>query len=130
VRALAQRSSDAAREIKTLITGSANQVAKGVDLVARAGAALSGIALRVQDISGLMVGIARDASAQSASLHEINQGVGQLDQVTQRNAAMVQAVSAASESLKGHSDQLVTLVSVFNTGPKGQQTIPQMARSA
>jgi methyl-accepting chemotaxis protein len=116
VRALAQRSSEAAREIKSLITGSAQQVAKGVDLVGKAGQALSSIVVRVQHISGLMSGIASGAGAQSGSLNEINIGVAQLDQVTQQNAAMVQDATRSSEGLSQQAQQLVALVSVFKTG--------------
>ncbi|MBI1172192.1 HAMP domain-containing protein [bacterium] len=115
VRALAQRSSEAAREIKALITGSAQQVATGVDLVGRAGEALAGIASRVQNISSLMGAIAAGAGAQSSSLNEINIGVAQLDQVTQQNASMVQKATAASEMLSDQARELVELVSRFRT---------------
>ncbi|MEO8243543.1 MAG: methyl-accepting chemotaxis protein [bacterium] len=125
VRALAQRSSDAAREIKTLITGSADQVSKGVELVGKAGQALSGIVTRVQEISNLMSGIAGGANAQSTGLNEINVGVGQLDQVTQRNAAMVLEATSASESLAQEAAQLVNLVSVFRVNG-GATPVTQM----
>ena len=114
VRALAQRSSAAARQINSLITGSATQVSNGVDLVGKAGQALNSLLARVQDISGLMSGIANGASAQSSGLQEINLGVGQLDQVTQRNVAMVQTASTTSEALAREATHLVRLVSVFN----------------
>ncbi|MDO6758562.1 methyl-accepting chemotaxis protein, partial [Phaeobacter inhibens] len=82
VRALAQRSSDAAMEIKTLIGDSTKQVERGVDLVGKTGDALQGIVERVSHISQLVSGIATGASEQSTGLHEINTGVTQLDQVT------------------------------------------------
>jgi methyl-accepting chemotaxis protein len=126
VRALAQRSSDAAREIKSLITGSAQQVAKGVDLVGKAGQTLSNIAGRVQHISGLVTGIAQGAGAQSSSLNEINIGVSQLDQVTQQNASMVQDANQASESLRHEVRELVSLVSVFKT--EQARAMPQPRR--
>jgi len=113
VRALAQRSSEAARQINTLITGSANQVRSGVDLVGKAGQSLNSILTRVQHISGLMGGIANGASAQSSGLGEINHAVGQLDQVTQRNAAMVQTANTTSEALATEAKHLVKLVSMF-----------------
>ena len=113
VRALAQRSTEAARQINTLITGSASQVGNGVDLVGKAGLALNSMLARVQDISGLIGGIASSAGAQATGLSEINQGVVQLDQVTQRNAAMVQTASTTSEQLATEASHLVKLVSVF-----------------
>ena len=127
VRALAQRSSEAAREIKSLITDSAQQVGKGVDLVGKAGEALSTIASRVQSISGLISGIARGAGAQSTSLNEINIGVSQLDQVTQQNAAMVQDANQTSESLMEEARRLVEMVSVFKID-EAAKTLPRGKR--
>jgi methyl-accepting chemotaxis protein len=121
VRALAQRSSDAAREIKSLINGSVQQVAKGVDLVGKAGQALSIIVDRVQNISVLITGITQGVVAQSVSLNEINIGVSQLDQVTQKNAAMVQDANQASGSLSREARELVGLVSVFKADPQQVQ---------
>ncbi len=125
VRALAQRSTEAARQINSLITGSATRVGNGVDLVGKAGEALTSLLARVQDISGLMGGVARSASAQSAGLNEVNMGVGQLDQVTQRNAAMVQTATTTSEALANEASQLVKLVSVF----KLHEETSQLARA-
>ena len=115
VRALAQRSSEAAKEIKSLITDSAKQVKKGVVLVGEAGNVLQGIVSGVQNISTLISGMAAGASAQSSGLKEINIGVSQLDQVTQQNAAMVQMASAASAKLTNQARHLEDLVSVFKT---------------
>lgn len=114
VRALAQRSSDAAKEIKTLISASSEQVASGVGLVNRAGQALSDIVGRVAHISELMMGIASGAQEQSAGLQEINLGVTQLDQVTQQNAAMVEEVTAASGMLRDEAEALEQLVGRFS----------------
>ena len=119
VRALAQRSSEAAKEIKNLITDSAKQVSKGVVLVGEAGTVLQGIVAGVQNISSLISGIAAGATAQSAGLKEINLGVAQLDQVTQQNAAMVQMSSASSAKLTSQAKQLADIVAVFNTGAAG-----------
>ncbi len=121
VRALAQRSTEAARQINTLITGSAARVGNGVELVGKAGEALGSLLARVQDISGLMGGVARSASAQSTGLSEVNLGVGQLDQVTQRNAAMVQTATMTSEALANEATQLVKLVSIFKLGEIAQE---------
>ena len=127
VRALAQRSSEAAKEIKSLITDSAKQVKKGVVLVGEAGTVLQGIVSGVQNISALISGIAAGASAQSSGLKEINIGVSQLDQVTQQNAAMVQMASSASEKLSNQARHLEDLVSGFKTEARGGNNRPAMA---
>jgi methyl-accepting chemotaxis protein len=113
VRALAQRSSAAAKEIKTLIGASTQHVGRGVDQVGRAGEALASIVNRVAHISTLVSDIAAGASEQSTGLAEINIGVTQLDQVTQQNAAMVEQSTAASHSLHQEASDLASLVSRF-----------------
>lgn len=113
VRSLAQRSSDAATEIKTLISESSSQVERGVDLVGKAGGALQNIAERVNHISKLVTDIAEGAVEQSTGLGEINTGVVQLDQVTQQNAAMVEETTAAGHTLNNDANTLAELVAVF-----------------
>lgn len=113
VRALAQRSSDAAKEIKTLITSSSQHVRTGVDQVNRAGEVIENIVGRVAHISELMTGIAAGAAEQSSGLSEINIGVTQLDQVTQQNAAMVEESTAASQGMAQDATNLAGLVSHF-----------------
>ncbi|KUP92685.1 methyl-accepting chemotaxis protein [Tritonibacter horizontis] len=113
VRALAQRSSDAAMEIKTLIGDSSRQVERGVDLVGKAGEALHNIVERVTQISSLISDIAQGASEQSAGLGDINSGMVELDQVTQQNAAMVEEATAASHMLKANATSLASMVSHF-----------------
>ena len=114
VRALAQRSSDAAMEIKTLISDSAKQVEQGVDLVGKAGEALNSIVNRVGHISQLVSEIAVGSAEQSTGLGEINVGVTQLDQVTQQNAAMVEEATAAGHLLISDASKLSEVVSHFN----------------
>jgi len=124
VRALAQRSSDAATEIKTLIGDSSQQVERGVDLVGKAGGALSSIVQKVTDISQQVSGIAEGASEQSTGLTEINTGMSQLDQVTQQNAAMVEQATAAGHLLNSDATKLAGLVSHFaitNGAPRVSQ---------
>lgn len=116
VRALAQRSSDAAMEIKTLISDSSKQVEQGVDLVGKAGEALNRIVTRVGHISQLVSEMAVGSAEQSTGLGEINIGVTQLDQVTQQNAAMVEQATAASHLLNTDASKLSKLVSHFNIG--------------
>lgn len=113
VRALAQRSSEAAQEIKSLIVGSSAHVSNGVKLVAEAGTALTSITDRVVQIAALMSDMADNTQEQSTNLNEINIGVGNLDQVTQRNASMVEAANAASMALLGQSQALSNLVTNF-----------------
>jgi len=114
VRALAQRSSGAAKEIKTLISSSTEQVEKGVELVGRTGQALTEIVERVEDISKLVTDMASSAKEQSASLSEVNSAVNKMDQATQQNAAMVEETTAASESLNNNADELLHQISHFN----------------
>jgi methyl-accepting chemotaxis protein len=116
VRALAQRSSDAAQEIKQLISESSQHVSKGVDLVGKAGSELESIISRVGTISNHVAEIAQGASEQSTTLLEINTGVSQLDHVTQHNAAMVEESTAASQILRNDASELANQVSVFKTG--------------
>ncbi len=126
VRALAQRSSAAAKEIKTLISASSQQVKRGVDQVGRTGKALAMVVDRVAQISTLVSKIASGAQEQSSGLAEINQGVTQLDQVTQHNAAMAEQSTAASQSLNLEAIDLATLVAQFSTeAPRPRsETIP------
>lgn len=113
VRALAQRSSEAAKEIKSLISGSAAEVASGVELVNKSGEALEGIVERVSKISELINTIARGSNEQATGLEEINLGISQLDQVTQQNAAMVQQSAASTRKLGDQSNELAQLVEKF-----------------
>ncbi|WP_282077845.1 methyl-accepting chemotaxis protein [Epibacterium ulvae] len=113
VRALAQRSSDAALEIKTLIESSEKHVERGVTLVDDTGAALVDIVRRVSDIAGLVSGIAKSSEEQSLALSEINTGMVELDKVTQSNAAMVEETTAASHMLLGDSRKLAGHVEAF-----------------
>ena len=97
VRALAQRSADAAKEIKTLISASSQQVEQGVTLVSKTGTSLERILVQVTEVSRIMVEIASGASEQATALEEVNTAVNQMDQTTQRNAAMVEETTAASQ---------------------------------
>ncbi|WP_027258220.1 methyl-accepting chemotaxis protein [Leisingera aquimarina] len=130
VRALAQRSSDAAMEIKTLIGNSSGQVARGVDLVGKAGEALQSIVSQVSHISQLVSGIAEGAAEQSTGLNEINTGVTQLDQVTQQNAAMVEQATAAGHLLKTDASKLSDLVAHFKIPGGRMAAAPAQAVNA
>lgn len=116
VRALAQRSSDAAREINALITDSAEHVRQGVDLVDRTGSALASIVSSVSDISECVAAIASSAREQSSGLIEINIAVNELDHVTQQNAVIFEETTAASHVLSSEADKLAAAVAKFNLG--------------
>ncbi len=116
VRALAQRSADAAKEIKTLISASGQQVETGVKLVGETGRALGVIVEQVIRLNGLVTEIASSAQEQSTGLHQVNSAVNQMDQVTQQNAAMVEQATAASHSLAHEAEELTRLVRQFRLG--------------
>ena len=116
VRARAKRSTDAAGEIKLLITESSGHVVTGVDLVGRAGGELKSIIQSVSTISGHVSDIARGTQEQSATLSEINMGMGQLDEVTQSNAAMVDDASGASQIMANNAKNLAQQGAQFRTG--------------
>jgi methyl-accepting chemotaxis protein len=113
VRALAQRSSEAAREINGLITDSSRQVGRGVDLVHQVGQSLAVIVKSVTNISENVSTIAASAREQSTGISEINLAVGQLDQTTQQNAAMVEETNAASQDLTKEAERLNQIINHF-----------------
>ncbi len=116
VRALAQRSAEAAKEIKALILASTEQVNRGVGLVGETGKALNAIIERVAEIDGLVSEIATSAQEQSTGLSQVNSAVNQMDQVTQQNAAMVEEATAAASQLRGEAGNLSRLVGRFRIG--------------
>ncbi len=115
VRALAQRSAAAAKEIKQLISTSAAQVGQGVNLVGATGEVLSGIVMQVDQINRLIVEIAASAQEQSAGLAEVNGAVNQMDQMTQQNVAMVEQSTAACHNLAQEAAELSHLTEQFST---------------
>ena len=124
VRALAQRSSDAAREINELISSSGDQVQQGVMLVDQTGEALSAIVDSVAEISERVATIAASAREQSTGLNEINTAVNELDSVTQQNAAMFEETTAASHALTSEADALVAAVARFRLNNAGARSSP------
>ncbi|MDG2520206.1 methyl-accepting chemotaxis protein [Caulobacter segnis] len=113
VRALAQRSAEAAKEIKALIGASEQQVSAGVDLVGQTGAALRRIVDQVVSIDERIREIAASAQEQATGLHQVNSAINQMDQVVQQNAAMVEEATAAAQSLRGETATLGGLVDRF-----------------
>ena len=119
VRALAQRSADAAKEIKTLISTSSQQVGAGVALVGETGEALKRITAGVVAINRTVAEIAASAQEQATGLQQINTAVNQMDQATQQNAAMVEQSTAASHSLSNEASELQRLVGRFRIDAQG-----------
>ena len=113
VRALAQRSADAAKEIKALISASGQQVEAGVKLVGETGEALARIMAQVVEAAGLVSEIAASAQEQATGLAEVNTAVNSMDQATQQNAAMVEESTAASRTLAGEAEELARLAARF-----------------
>ncbi|MFN3890902.1 MAG: methyl-accepting chemotaxis protein [Beijerinckiaceae bacterium] len=113
VRALAQRSAGAAKEIKALIEASTTQVGVGVDRVGRTGEALTALLAQVAEINKVIAEISASAREQSIGLTQVNAAVNQMDQSTQQNAAMAEEATAASHSLASEADRLTTLTAAF-----------------
>ena len=113
VRSLAQRSAEAAREIKRLIGASVEKVESGSRLVADAGSTMTEIVASVQRVSDIIGEISAAAAEQSSGIGQVNGAVAQLDQATQQNAALVEESAAAAESLQAQSRQLASVVSAF-----------------
>ena len=116
VRALAQRSAGAAKEIKLLIGASSASVGEGARLVARTGGALTALIGQVAQINTLAAEIAASAREQAVGLAEINTAVNHMDQTTQQNAAMVEQTTAANQALSQEADRLAELVARFRMG--------------
>ncbi len=116
VRALAQRSADAAKDVKTKINASTEQVEVGVALVGQTGEALMRISGRINDISTLVSDIAGAAEQQSIGLQQVNTAVSEMDGVTQQNAAMVEEATAAARSLAEETENMSREVARFRLG--------------
>ena len=114
VRSLAQRSAGAAREIKTLISESVNNVTSGAGLVDESHRAIDGIGQQIQQVAQLLNEISTAAQEQAHGVSEVNVAVGQLDRMTQQNAAMVEQASAAAGALKDQSAALSRAVAVYS----------------
>ncbi|WP_058358789.1 methyl-accepting chemotaxis protein [Xanthomonas translucens] len=113
VRTLAQRSANAAKEIKGLIDASVSQVANGSALVRQAGQTMSEIVSSVQRVTDIMSEIAAASQEQSSGIEQVNQTVTQMDETTQQNAALVEEATAAARSMEEQAGQLTEAVSIF-----------------
>jgi methyl-accepting chemotaxis protein len=113
VRSLAQRSAEAAKEIKALISDSVERVEQGTSLVDQAGATMQAVVTSIRRVTDIMGEISAASTEQSAGVTQVGEAVSQMDQVTQQNAALVEESAAAAESLKVQAVQLVNAVAVF-----------------
>ncbi|CAG2093557.1 methyl-accepting chemotaxis protein [Xanthomonas euroxanthea] len=129
VRALARRSADAAKEIKTLIADSTDKVELGSGLVHRAGATMREIVGSVKHVTDIMSEITAASAEQSSGIEQVNRTVAQLDEVTQRNAALVEEATAAARSLEEQAVDLADAVSIFRLQPAHGGT-PKVVRAS
>ena len=128
VRNLAQRSAEAAKEIKGLIKDSGGKVEKGSALVNQTGETLSEIVNAVKKVSDIVAEISASAEEQSSGIQEVNKAITQLDEVTQQNAALVEESAAASKSMDEQAESLAELVDFFKVGDDQQAQTSQPAR--
>ena len=136
VRALAQRSAEAAKEIKALIADSSQQVVSGVTLVRETERTLERIITHVGEIDTVVSDISASAQEQSSALGEVNTAINQMDRATQENAAMVEQATAAAHSLAQEAMELIRRMETFDTGsttrarraPPGTETAPARGR--
>ncbi len=130
VRGLAQRSAEAAKEIKGLINASVGSVETGSGQVAQAGQAMDEIVTSVRRVSDLIGEITASSSEQRDGIGQVNQAVTHLDQMTQQNAALVEESAAAASSLRDQAQRLAEVVSVFNVGHQPAAAAPAAPRPA
>jgi methyl-accepting chemotaxis protein len=124
VRNLAQRSATAAKEIKTLIAESVDKVESGARLVQEAGTTMDAVVASFQQVAGLVTEIAAASKEQSSGIEQTTQAVGQMDEVTQQNAALVEEAAAAAESLEEQARGLVQTVSMFKLDGSMGRNLP------
>jgi methyl-accepting chemotaxis protein len=130
VRSLAQRSASAAKEIKSLIESSVDNINTGSDLADKAGTAMEEIVASIKKVTDIIGEISAASDEQSAGIEQINQAVSQMDQVTQQNAALVEESAAAAESLQSQAEELETSVSSFQLDESGRARKPAPAKAA
>ena len=129
VRSLAQRSAEAAKEIKQLINASVEKVDTGSRLVADAGSTMADIVQSVQRVTDMIGEITAASTEQGAGVSQVNQAVGNLDQMTQQNAALVEESAAAAQSLREQAEQLAQMVSVFKVNAAAYGVQAPVARA-
>jgi len=130
VRSLAQRSADAAKEIKGLITSSVERVEQGSVLVDRAGTTMTQVVQAIRNVTDIMGEISAASSEQSAGVGQIGEAVTQMDQATQQNASLVEEMAAAASALNHQAGELVKAVSVFTLGASDAPASVALAAAA
>ncbi|MBQ0132858.1 MAG: methyl-accepting chemotaxis protein, partial [Comamonas sp.] len=130
VRSLAGRSAEAAKEIKALINTSVSNVDLGAEQVAQAGESMHEIVASVRRVTDLIGEITASSNEQRDGIGQVNQAVGNLDQMTQQNAALVEESSAAATSMHDQAQRLAQVVSVFNVGQMATAAAPMAPRAA
>jgi len=113
VRSLAQRSAAAAKEIKSLIEASAHEVDAGSRLVQEAGSTMNDVLASTEQVTAIMTRISTASTAQSSGIETVNRSIGEMDEVTQQNAALVEEASAAAQAMQEQADQLARAVRLF-----------------
>jgi methyl-accepting chemotaxis protein len=129
VRSLAQRSADAAKEIKALISASVERVEEGTGLVDKAGTTMDAVVASIKRVTDIMGEIAAASREQSSGVAQVGEAVMQMDRATQQNAALVEESAAAADSLKSQAQQLVSAVAIFKLTQGGAPLAP-VARAA
>jgi methyl-accepting chemotaxis protein len=124
VRNLAQRSAAAAKEIKELITASAANVEAGTRLVDQAGSTMEQVVTSIRRVTDIMAEITSASQEQSGGIEQVNQAIGQMDQVTQQNAALVEEAAAAAASMQDQAGKLAEVVSVFRLEREHHLAVP------
>ena len=130
VRTLAQRSANAAKDIKGLISDSVSKVESGNELVNQSGATMSEIVTAIQRVNDIMSEIASASAEQASGIDEINKAVVQMDEMTQQNAALVEEAAAAAESMSSQASQLISRVNFFVLGQETKLESAPVIRSA
>ena len=133
VRTLAQRSANAAKDIKALISDSVSKITDGNALVGRSGDTMKEIVTSIKSVNDIMSEIAAASAEQSAGIDEIGKAVTQMDSMTQQNAALVEQAAASAESMQNQADQLTSRVATFRLtnvgGEEVQETVKAIKKS-
>jgi methyl-accepting chemotaxis protein len=122
VRTLAQRSANAAKDIKALISDSVTKIRNGNDLVDKSGATMKDVVVAIKKVNDIMGEIAAASQEQATGIEEVSKSVNQMDEMTQQNAALVEQAAAAAESLLAQAEQLMDQVSLFKLDEQQQQS--------
>ena len=130
VRSLAQRSAEAAKEIKELISDSVSKIDGGNKLVNQSGDTMEEVVISIKRVNDIMSEIAAASAEQASGIEEVSKAVVQMDEMTQQNAALVEEAAAAAESLQQQSGNLAERVSTFNIGDRAEMTDAQPTKAA